>query len=273
MMNTKFKFTAIFVISFLAIIWLLPTYAMITTSMKNQEEVARQKYLVLPKVIQVDNYLKAFNALKRGLLNSIIITLPATFLCIFLGSLAGFFLTMFEFKPSRAIFFWIVVATFLPYQIVLIPITKFISILGLINTHLGLIIIYVILNVPMGTLITATFFMKIPIDLQEAAAIEGCKSFTFYRRILIPISIPGIVSAAILVFIQIYNEFLLALALTRGPKAKPVMPILAELKGAQIAQWHIQMAGALIVSLIPLTVFILLSKYFVSGLMAGYGKE
>jgi glucose/mannose transport system permease protein len=125
----------------------------------------------------------------------------------------------------------------------------------------------------MGTLITATFFMKMPIDFQEAAALDGCKPFTFYRKILVPISIPGLVSAAILVFVQIYNEFLLAISLTRGPKVKPVMPILAELKGSQIAQWHIQMAGAVIVSLFPLLIFIVLSEYFVSGLMAGYSKE
>jgi glucose/mannose transport system permease protein len=141
------------------------------------------------------------------------------------------------------------------------------------NTYAGLILIYVILNIPMGTLITATFFMKMPIDLQEAAALDGCKPFMFYRRILVPVSIPGLISAAILVFVQIYNEFLLAIALTRGPKVKPVMPILAELKGSQIAQWHIQMAGAVIVSVLPLLIFIVLSEYFVSGLMAGYGKE
>lgn len=246
---------------------------MINTSIKTQEEVAKQEYLKLPKKVQIGNFINAFKALKRGLLNSIVITLPSTFICIFLGSLAGFFLTMFDFKPSKIVFFCIVFATFLPYQIVLIPITRFLSTLKLLNSYGGLILIYVILNLPMGTLITATFFMKVPVDFQEAASIEGCKSFTFYRRILIPLSIPGLISASILVFVQIYNEFLLAIALTRGPKVKPVMPILAELKGAQIAQWNIQMAGAVFVAFIPLAVFIILSEYFVSGLMAGYGKE
>jgi glucose/mannose transport system permease protein len=273
MKDIRFKTISIIIIVFLAIVWLMPIYAMLNTSIKTQEEVANQDYIQLPKNIQIANFIKAFISLKRGLLNSVIITIPATFLCIFLGSLAGYFLTMFDFKPSRIVFFSIVVATFLPYQIVLIPITRFLSTLRLLNTYAGLILIYVILNVPMGTLITATFFMKVPVDFQEAAAIEGCKSFTFYRRILIPLSIPGMVSAAILVFVQIYNEFLLGIALTRGPKVKPVMPILAELKGSQIAQWNIQMAGALIVAFIPLAVFIILSEYFISGLMAGYGKE
>ena len=273
MKDNTFKYTAIFIIITLAIIWLLPVYSMLTTSLKNQEEVAKQEYIKLPRHPQIQNYIIAFKTLKTGLKNSVIISIPATVICVFIGSLAGFFLTMFDFRPSRIVFFWIVVATFLPYQIVLIPITQYLSWLHLLDSYAGLILIYVILNTPMATLITATFFMKVPPDFQEAASLDGCKSFAFYRRILIPLSLPGLVSSAILVFIQIYNEFLLALALTRGPRVKPVMPVLAELKGSQIAQWHIQMAGAVITSIIPLVIFIVLSEYFVSGLIAGYGKE
>jgi glucose/mannose transport system permease protein len=271
--DRRFKATSIAVLVVLAAVWLLPIYAMLNTSVKTQTEVAAQKFLQLPQRIMFQNYIQAFRALRVGLTNSAVITLPATFLCVFLGSLAGYYLTMFEFKQSQLVFFWIVVATFLPYQIVLIPITTLIGTLKLMNTYAGLILIYVILNIPMGTLITATFFMKMPTALQEAAALDGCKPFMFYRRILVPVSIPGLISAAILVFVQIYNEFLLAIALTRGPKVKPVMPILAELKGSQIAQWNIQMAGAVIVSVLPLLIFIVLSEYFVSGLMAGYSKE
>jgi glucose/mannose transport system permease protein len=271
--DKRFKATSIVILVILAALWLLPIYAMLNTSIKSQEEVAAQKYLRLPRRVVLKNYLTAFRALRVGLVNSAVITLPATFICIFLGSLAGYYLTMFEFRRSQLVFFWIVVASFLPYQIVLIPITTLIGWLDLMNSYAGLILIYVILNIPMATLITATFFMKMPVAFQEAAALDGCRPFMFYRRILVPVSIPGMVSAAILVFVQIYNEFLLAIALTRGPQVKPVMPILAELKGSQIAQWHIQMAGAVIVSLFPLLIFIILSEYFVSGLMAGYSKE
>ncbi|MDY0092480.1 MAG: carbohydrate ABC transporter permease [Candidatus Vecturithrix sp.] len=257
----------------LSIPWLLPVYAMLTTSVKTQAEVAGQHYLQLPETLNWSNYAVAFKALKQGLLNSIIITIPATFLCIFFGSLGGYFLTMFDFKPSQLIFFGIVVASFLPYQIVVIPITRFLSMFNLLNSYSGLILIYVILNLPMGTLITATFFMKLPKSILEAAIIDGCKPIAFYHRILIPLSIPGLISAAILVFVQVYNEFLLGIVVTRGPQVKPVMPILAELKGSQIAQWHIQMAGAVITALIPLAVFIFLSNYFIAGLTVGYASE
>ena len=280
MKDRRFNRMAIVVLILLSVPWLLPIYAMLTTSVKTQAEVASQEYLKIPEKLNVANYVTAFKALSQGLFNSIIITIPATFLCIFFGSLGGYFLTMFDFKPSQLIFFWIVVASFLPYQIVVIPITRLLSnfpliftTVNLLNTYRGLILIYVILNLPMATLITATFFTKMPQSIMEAAIIDGCKPITFYRKILIPLSIPGLVSAAILVFVQVYNEFLLGIVVTRGPKVKPVMPILAELKGSQIAQWHIQMAGAVITALIPLAVFIFLSNYFISGLTAGYASE
>lgn len=256
----------------LAIIWMFPVYALITTSLKTQEEVAVQRYLVPPNSPQFSNFISAFHALKVGLRNSLVITLTATLLCILVGSMAGYALTGFRFKFATYLFFVIVVVTFLPYHIILTPITQFLNTLGLLNSYPGLILIYLILNAPMATLITGTFFMKIPPELEEAAILDGCKPFRYYLRVLLPVSLPGLVSATILVFIQIYNDFLLGLVLTRGPDVKPVMPFLAELKGTQIAQWHIQMAGAAITSIIPVLVFVFLGRYFISGLMAGYGK-
>ncbi len=257
----------------LAVLWLLPVYAMLTTSLKSPAEVAEQRYLAPPAVPQLPNYVTAFDALKAGLLNSLVITIPSTFLCVFLGSLAAYYLILFRPRFSSAVFFAIVVASFLPYQVVLIPLTQLLNTIRLLDTYYGLILAYLIVNTPMATLIIATFFMKSPRSFLEAAAIDGCKPWTFYRGVLVPMSIPGVMSAAILVFVQVYNEFLLALALTLSPAVQPVMPTLASLRGSQVAQWQIQMAGALITSVVPLVVFIFLSRYFISGLMAGYSKE
>jgi len=257
----------------LAILWIVPVYAMVTTSLKTPAEVAAQQYLVPPASPQFGNFAAAFSPLERGLLNSILITLPATFLCVLIGSMGAYYLILFQFKYSSAIFFTIVIASFLPYQVVLIPLTQLANSVRLLDTYAGLILSYLVVNTPMATLIIATFFMKTPRSMLEAASIDGCRLYTFFRQVLVPMSIPGIVSAAILVFIQIYNEFLLALALTLSPRVQPVMPALASLRGSQVAQWQVQMAGALIVSVVPLLVFIFLSRYFISGLMAGYSKE
>jgi glucose/mannose transport system permease protein len=179
---------------------------------------------------------------------------------------------MLRFRHSQTVFFIASVATFLPYQIVLIPFTQLMAALNLFNTQLGLIVAYLILNVPMAALITSTFFQMLPVELQEAAALDGCGPVTFYWRILLPVAQLGIVSTTILIFTMIWNEFLIAITLTQGPFTQMATPLLAGLKGNYAQLWHIQMAGAMITSIPPLIIFIFLGRYFIAGLMAGTWK-
>jgi ABC-type glycerol-3-phosphate transport system permease component len=170
------------------------------------------------------------------------------------------------------IFFVTTVATFLPYQIVILPLTQVLVRANLFNTRPGLILAYLVLNTPMAALITSTFFQMVPVELQEAAALDGCGPVTFYWRILLPVGQLGIVSTAILIFTFIWNEFLIAQAMTQGPFNQMVTPVLAGLKGNYAQLWHIQMAGAMITSIPPLLIFIFLGRYFVAGLTAGTFK-
>ncbi len=252
-----------------AAVWLLPMYVMVGTSLKTAREVAQGVYIAPPTVLEIGNYLAAFDVLKQGLLNSVVISVPATALSVLMGSWAGFFLAMLRFRHSQTVFFIASVATFLPYQIVLIPFTQLMAALSLFNTQLGLIVAYLILNVPMAALITATFFQMLPAELQEAAALDGCGPVTFYWRILLPVAQLGIVSTTILIFTMIWNEFLIAITLTQGPYTQMATPVLAGLKGNYAQLWHIQMAGAMMTSIPPLIIFIFLGRYFIAGLMAG----
>jgi len=242
---------------------------MVGTSLKTPREVALGDYIAPPKGLEIGNYVAAFNVLKQGLVNSVVVSVPATALAVFFGSWAGYFLAMLRFRHSQTVFFVASVATFLPYQIVLIPFTQFIVALNLFNSQLGLIVAYLILNVPMAALITSTFFQMLPVELQEAAALDGCGPVTFYWRILLPVAQLGIVSTTILIFTMIWNEFLIAITLTQGPFTQMATPVLAGLKGNYAQLWHIQMAGAMITSLPPLIIFVFLGRYFIAGLMAG----
>jgi glucose/mannose transport system permease protein len=253
----------------LALIWLLPMYTMLANSLKTPREIAQSQYMLPPGGLELQNYVQAFDILKQGLLNSLLVAVPATVLAVFLGSWAGFFLARLRFKYSQTIFFVTAIATFLPYQVVLVPFTQLLAGLNLVNTRAGLILAYLILNTPMAALITATFFQMIPNELQEAAALDGCGPITFYWRILLPVAQLGIVSTAILIFTFIWNEFLIATAMTQGPFAQMSTPVLAGLKGNYAQLWHIQMAGAVITSIPPLVIFVVLGRYFVAGLTAG----
>lgn len=256
-------------LTILAGVWLVPLYTMLVNSLKTMREISQSQYMLPPKGLQIENYSVAFQVLQQGLTNSAVVAVTATVLAVLLGSWAGFFLARMRFRHSQTIFFLTTIATFLPYQIVLIPLTQLLAALRLINTRPGLILAYLILNAPMAALITATFFQTIPAELEESAALDGCGPIVFYWRILLPVAQLGILSTTILIFTLVWNEFLIATAMTQGPFSQLATPVLAGLKGNYAQLWHIQMAGATLTSLPPLLAFTFLGRYFVSGLMAG----
>lgn len=263
------KLPLLFILTVAALVWLLPMYTMVANSLKTQQEISQAQYYLPPQGLEFQNYVTAFGILKQGLLNSVLVAVPATLIATFLGSWSGFFLARMRFKYSQAIFFTTTIATFLPYQVVLFPLMYMLMTLGAMNTRQGLILCYLILNTPMAMLITATFFQTFPVELEEAAALDGCGPITFYWRILLPVGRLAIISTAILIFTFVWNEFLIAQAMTQGPYAQMATPVLAGLKGNYAQLWHVQMAGAMITSIPPLLIFIFLGRYFVGGLMAG----
>ena len=174
------KLPLLLLLTFAALVWLLPMYTMLANSLKTQQEISQAQYYLPPKGLEFQNYITAFGILKQGLLNSVLVSVPATLIAVFLGSWAGFFLARMRFKHSQTIFFTATIATFLPYQVVLYPLTRLLMVLDVINTKPGLILAYLILNTPMAMLVTATFFQSFPVELEEAAALDGCGPITFY---------------------------------------------------------------------------------------------
>jgi glucose/mannose transport system permease protein len=266
MTRTLVKILRFIGLAVLAVLWLLPMYTILATSFKTPHEVALHQYMLPPESLQISNYVAAFQILKPSLVNSTIVSVSATVLSVLLGSWAGYFLSRLRFRYSNTVFFITSIATFLPYQIILIPFTQFMAATNLINTRLGLIVAYTILNTPMTALITATFFQAIPDELQDAAAVDGCGPVGFYWRILFPVAWLGIVSTTILLITMIWNEFLIATTFTQGPAAQMATPVLAGLRGNYAELWNIQMAGSVLTSIPPLVIFILLGRYYVAGL-------
>jgi len=260
------------ILAVLAVIWTLPSWVMVMTSFKTQAQMLTTAYVAPAPSPSLENYAHAYEAIGRGLFNSLVVSLPAMFLSLLVGSWSAFALSMLRYRYSLQLFFMIALATFLPYEVVLIPITQLIKEIGIINTYPGLILAYMIFSVPLVTLVMAVFFQAFPKELHEAAMIDGSRIDQFFWRVLLPMSMPGLVSAGILVFTNVWNEFLVALTLTQGPSVRPVIPALVNLRGSYVAMWHLQMAGAVLVSIPPLVLFILLGRFFVKGLVAGAFK-
>ena len=140
--------------------------------------------------------------------------------------------------------------------------------IGIINSHFGLILCYLILNVPLASVLMGTFFLGIPRELEEAAEVDGASKIQIFFKIVVPISLPAYASVAIIIFTQVWNEFFLALTLIT-PKTQTVQVAMAMTQGSTISPYNLQMAASLLTVAVPLVFFLFLGRYFIRGVLAG----
>lgn len=259
------------ILTFMAIIFLMPIYVIIVTSLKPLDEVSLAQMWALPTSIDFSSYARAFKELAPNLLNSIYLVIPATLLSALLGAMNGYVLSKWKFKGADIIFIIILFGMFIPYQSILIPLIQFLRSVGLYDTIPGLILVHVVYGLPITTLMFRNFYASIPDTMLEAAKIDGANFLGIFRHIIVPLSITGFVVVAIWQFTNIWNEFLFAVTITTSEN-QPIMVALQNLSGSQIVEWNVQMAGALMAAMPTLLVYIILGKYFVRGLLAGSVK-
>ncbi|RPI32580.1 MAG: carbohydrate ABC transporter permease [Chloroflexota bacterium] len=269
------RILVIAVLVLLSIAYLMPIYVMVITSLKSLEEVNRANYLVPSTNPQWSNYVEVLlgspsfrSQMMPRLLNSTIISVSVTALAAFFGSLGGYYLSRSRTLIARLLFILIGIALYLPYQVVIIPLSILMSRTGMNQSYGGLIFSYLILNVPLASVLMGTFFLGIPRELEEAAHVDGASRVQTFFRIIAPISMPAYASVAIIIFTQVWNEFFLALTLaTRNTQT--VQVVMAEAKGTTLVLYNLQMAAALVAIALPMLLFLFLGRYFVRGILAG----
>jgi glucose/mannose transport system permease protein len=253
----------------LAAFYVLPIYLLLITSFKSFDQVSLSRMWELPQGLYFESFSRAWEVMGKSFINSIILVVPATVISCLLGSMNGYILSKWRFPGSDILFTLILFGMFIPYQSVLIPLVRVLSTIGLYGSIGGLILTHVVYGIPITTLIFRNYYVGVPTELVEAGKIDGADFFGIYRHILFPISAPGFVVVAIWQFTSIWNEFLFGLIITNAPERRPVTVALQNLSGSQYTQWNVQMAGALIVALPTLLVYIFLGRYFLRGLLAG----
>lgn len=252
----------------LSVAYLLPIYVMLVASLKTPLEITQRQYLVPSAELRLENYIEAFNLVKDALRNSAIISFAVTLAAMFFGGLGGYWLSRSRTLFSKILFILVGIALYLPYQVVLIPLVQVMAQTKLALTHTGLILSYLILNMPLASVLMGTFFLGIPRELEEAAEVDGANKLQIFFYVVTPMSLPAYASTAIIVFTQVWNEFLLALTLST-PNTTTIQVKLAEVKGSFVALYNLQMAAALISVAIPLVFFVALGRYFIRGILAG----
>jgi len=270
------------VVTLVAAAWLAPLVVVALNSLRTNQEIAQTSMIGWPDQWAWRNYLDAWSGfcvaetcagIRPYMLNSALVTIPATILSTLLGAVAGYAVSLWRFPGDRWIYGIVTLGIFLPQQMRLLPWTIVLRDIGLINTLTGLVMIHTIQGLSFTTLFCRNYYIAIPPELIRAARIDGAGFYRIFWRIVLPLSPPILIVTVIWQFTHIWNEFLYGVTFTTGQQ-QPVTAALIALATAvaDIPQQGVQSAAVIIAALPTLLVYLLGGRYFVRGLTAGAVK-
>lgn len=252
------------------IIWLVPLYVALVGGLKTNYEAMTTPIFVPPLVVDASSYSYAWSQLHRAYVNSLIIGLAAATISTLLGAMAGYefyVISQRHFRVSTAVFTLISFAMFLPMQSVLVPLMIVeVRYLHGVNTYYGPLFAYLIFYLPMSAMLMSIFASGIPTYLIEAARLDGASDWTIFRKVALPILIPGVISTFIFVFILIWNNFFIAFILNPSPAWRLVPYVENTYIGGYGILYNKALATAVLATLPPLAIFVFLGRYFIRGL-------
>jgi alpha-glucoside transport system permease protein len=258
-------------------LWLVPSVGLLITSFRTPEAALTTGWwTVITKPFQnwtLDNYTQVLNEGGRtAFVNSLVVSLPATIIPIFIAAFAAYAFTFMEFPGRDFLFILIVGLLVVPLQVALVPLLKIYGNIGLQGTFASVWLAHAAFGMPLAIFILRGYMTTLPRGVIESAKIDGASHYQTFWRLIVPMSVPALASFAIFQFLWTWNDLLVALIFL-GPGEKQVLTVqVAGLVGAQQQGWQLVTAGAFLSMVIPLLVFLSLQRYFVRGLTAGAVK-
>jgi len=258
------------------IVLLFPFYWMVITTFKPNEELLSREgnpFWVIHPTLDHIKKLLFDTAYPEWLWNTILISVTSTFLSIFCSVLAAYAIERLRFRGARYVGMSIFLAYLVPPSILFIPLAAMVYKLNLFDTRLALILTYPTFLIPFATWLLMGYFKSIPIELEECALIDGANRWQILVRIILPLAVPGLISAGIFAFTLSWNEFIYALTFISSSEVKTVpVGVVTELVEGDVYHWGSLMAGALFGSLPVAILYSFFVEYYVSGL-TGAVKE
>ena len=257
-----------------AVFVLFPLVWALLTSFKTDSEIQSAPPDWFPATWIIDNYVRVVTAspLPQYLLNTAIIAVAGTVVTLVIAVHAAYAITRFRFRGRNAGSFLLLLTIMIPTVSIILPQFIIASQLSLVDTRLVLVIIDSAWQIPLAVWIMRAYFYRVSPEIDEAAMLDGCSRLTAFYRVVVPISWPGIAAAGVVVFIWIWNEFLIGLTLATSVKSQPVAPGLFSYVTESGIDWGTLTAAAMIAMLPVVVVFIVLQRQFVEGLTSGTGK-
>ncbi|MDI3311716.1 MAG: carbohydrate ABC transporter permease [Thermoanaerobacterium sp.] len=256
---------------------IFPVYIMVINSFKDRKEIFTSE-LSLPKALNFTYYIQAIQKMDflTALGNSLFITVTSVVFIIVLSSMAAWVLERNKTTISNIIFYTLVATMLIPFQSVMIPLVQYLSKwqipgtnFSLIDTRYGLIFMNIGFGIGMSTFLFHGFIKNVPLEMEEAATIDGCSKFQLFWRIVFPNLKPIIVTVAILNVISLWNDYLLPSLVLRSPNLRTIPLSTFFFFGEFTIEWNLALAG-LVLTIIPVIIFYLFSqKYIIKGVMAG----
>ncbi|MBS4537734.1 carbohydrate ABC transporter permease [Clostridium sp. D2Q-11] len=255
----------------LAAIFILPLYIILTNSFKTQKGIF-MNVMGLPfgEFFTLENYPEAFEQLDfiRSFFNSLFITVGSTLVIIIFASMAAWMLVRTKTKVSAFLFFLFAVAMLIPFQAVMLPLVNLMGRIGFLNP-LGLIFMYLGLGSSLSIILYHGFIKNIPVELEEAAIIDGCNTFQIFWYIIFPLLKPITVTVSILNVMWIWNDFLLPQLVINRPEWQTIPLKMFYFFGQYSKKWHLALAG-LVISMVPIVIFyIFAQKHIIKGITDG----
>jgi multiple sugar transport system permease protein len=247
------------------------------TSIKTTKDITAWPTLYLPTRATLENYraLFAHKPFANYLLNSLRISFLSTVCCLALASLAGYGFARLKLKGKNILLLALISVSFFPAIVFFIPLYEVVRSAGLVNNAGSLVFVYTAMNLPFAVLLLNNFFRSVPVALEEAAAVDGLSRLQTLAFIILPLSVPSLITTGIITFISSWNEFIFAISFINREVCKTVPAGIASLGTATYYEvpWG-QLTAATTVSTIPLILIVLVAqRYIISGLMRGTGKD
>ena len=258
-------------VAILALIWLLPIVMMLVVSFMPPDQRAPRFGGMLINGVSLQNYVTVFEdaAIVQHFINSAAVTIPSVILVVAISSLAAYALARLRFFARDIWFYLLIMTLMLPIPTLVVPIFQINKALGMIDSYLGLILPYTALGVPFAIVILRSFFAGFPIEIEEAAKLDGCTPFSIYWRIMLPVSWPAIAVVIIWQFMTSWNEFILALVTMKSNSVKPLTLVPLVYSGQFMMRPGPMFAILTLITLPVIFVYYLMQRFMVSGLTAG----
>lgn len=265
-----------------AAFFLMPLYVMLITSLKDADEVRAGNLLALPAHFNTESWRSAWstactgvdcNGLQPFFWNSVAMAVPAVLISTVWGAVNGYVLSLWKFKGSDVLFGLLLFGVFMPFQVVLLPMSQVLGWLGLSSSIAGLVLVHCLAGLAGTTLFFRNYYAAIPAELINAARIDGANFWQIFWRVVVPMSTPIVMVTLIWQFTNIWNDFLFGVVFS-GTESKPVTVGLNNLANtsSSVKAYNVDMAAAIIAGLPTMVIYVLAGQYFVRGLTAGAVK-